>query len=109
MDAHNLATLFGPNVLHKAKGGEFQVESLERAEERKDIIEIVKELIESYVEIFQVGWKLVSWTCTKQRILEMQSLESTESRHHLSEQKTCWLVWSLRVDKSILVFCFHAV
>lgn len=54
MDSHNLATLFGPNILHKAKGGEFQVESLERAEERKDVIGIVQECIDHYTELFQV-------------------------------------------------------
>jgi hypothetical protein len=54
MDAHNLATLFGPNILHKAKGGEFQVERLERAEERREIISVVQECIEHYTQLFQV-------------------------------------------------------
>lgn len=57
MDAHNLATLFGPNILHKAKGGtlQFQVESQERAEERREIIEVVQEMIEHQSEVFAVG------------------------------------------------------
>lgn len=54
MDAHNLATLFGPNILHKAKGGAFQVESLERAEERAEVISVVKEMIEHQTDIFEV-------------------------------------------------------
>jgi len=57
MDAHNLATLFGPNILHKAKGGalQFQVESQERAEERVEVIEVVREMIEHQVSIFAVS------------------------------------------------------
>lgn len=54
MDPHNLATLFGPNILHKAKGGAFQVESLERAEERAEVISVVKEMIEHQADIFEV-------------------------------------------------------
>lgn len=60
MDAHNLATLFGPNILHKAKGGAFQVESLERAEERVEVISVVKEMIERQSDIFEVNaWILL--------------------------------------------------
>ena len=57
MDSHNLATLFGPNILHKAKGGvekEFQVERAERAEERDEIIAVIQETIDHYQSIFEV-------------------------------------------------------
>ena len=54
MGSHNLATLFGPNILHTARGGEFQVESLERAEERQDIISVVKEIIDHHKQIYEV-------------------------------------------------------
>jgi len=54
MDSHNLATLFGPNILHKAKGGAFQVESQERAEERVEVIQVVKEMIDHQNDIFAV-------------------------------------------------------
>jgi len=54
MDSHNLATLFGPNILHKAKGGAFQVESQERAEERVEVIQVVKEMIDHQDDIFAV-------------------------------------------------------
>lgn len=56
MDSNNLATLFGPNILHKVKASEkeYQVESLERAEERKDVIDVIKDMIENYNQIFQV-------------------------------------------------------
>ena len=58
MDIHNLATLFGPNLLHKAKGGmEYEVETLERADERKDVIKILEELIKNHQQIFTVSWK----------------------------------------------------
>ena len=61
MDSNNLATLFGPNILHKAKGGlekDFQVENSDRAEESRDIISIVKEMIENYIRIFTVSTKI---------------------------------------------------
>ena len=57
MDSHNLATLFGPNLLHKAKSPsekEFQVETMERAEERKEVIGVIQEMIEQTGRIFQV-------------------------------------------------------
>ncbi|GAB1605110.1 rho GTPase-activating protein 6-like [Argonauta hians] len=55
MDSSNLATLFGPNILHKAKSGErkYMVESNARAEERKDVIEVVKTMIEDS-SIFEI-------------------------------------------------------
>ncbi|XP_074651456.1 rho GTPase-activating protein 6-like isoform X2 [Tubulanus polymorphus] len=61
MDTHNLATLFGPNILHKIKGGasqEFQVESMDRAEERREIITCIQDLIEHHTKIFQVPAEL---------------------------------------------------
>lgn len=54
MDSHNLATLFGPNILHKAKGGAFQVETQERAEERVEVIQVVKQIIDHQHDIFAV-------------------------------------------------------
>ena len=56
MDTHNLATLFGPNILHKAKSTEkeFTVESMERAEERKEVIDVVKAMITNHQALFQV-------------------------------------------------------
>ena len=54
MDAHNLATLFGPNLLHKAKGCEYEVETPERAEERKDVIAVIQDMITSFDVFFQV-------------------------------------------------------
>ena len=65
MDANNLATLFGPNVLHKVRSSEkeFQVESKERAEERKEVIDVIKDMIQNYNAIFQVrtNRKLYIW------------------------------------------------
>ncbi|XP_077984632.1 uncharacterized protein LOC144439232 [Glandiceps talaboti] len=59
MDSHNLATLFGPNILHKLKsdkGKEFHGDgSSESVEESREVIEIVKSLIDHHEEIFQVN------------------------------------------------------
>ncbi|XP_053398981.1 rho GTPase-activating protein 6-like isoform X2 [Mercenaria mercenaria] len=56
MDSHNLATLFGPNILHKAKATEkeFTVESMERAEERKEVIEVVQAMVDKHQLLFQI-------------------------------------------------------
>ncbi len=56
MDSHNLATIFAPNLLHKAKGmGEpFEVEQTERAEESADVIDVVHEMIDTCEQLFQV-------------------------------------------------------
>ncbi|XP_077517709.1 rho GTPase activating protein at 102A isoform X3 [Amblyomma americanum] len=58
MDAHNLATMLGPNILRFSKTSEkdkFIVENLERAEERCDVILVVRQLIENYEELFKVS------------------------------------------------------
>ena len=67
MDSKNLATLFGPNILHKAKGGAFQVESKERADEREDIIEVVKEMIDHQATIFEVIHSSAVKKCDRRR------------------------------------------
>ncbi|XP_046369426.2 rho GTPase-activating protein 6-like isoform X1 [Haliotis rufescens] len=57
MDAHNLATLFGPNILHKAKSSpdkEFRVETTEHAEQSKEVIEVVKEMIDNYCQLYEI-------------------------------------------------------
>lgn len=57
MDSSNLATILGPNILHKAKATEkeFSVESKERAEERKEVIEVVQSMIDNHQQMFQVS------------------------------------------------------
>ena len=55
MDSHNLATLFAPNIMHKAKGGEFEVATVERAGDRLDVISVIKEMIDKHKKVFEVG------------------------------------------------------
>ena len=43
------------NLLHKAKGGEYEVETPERAEERKDVIAVIQDIIASFDEFYQVS------------------------------------------------------
>jgi len=74
MDSHNLATLFGPNILHKAKGGAFQVESQERAEERVEVIQVVKEMIDHQHDIYGV--------CTSSECYSWKTQENTYSFHN---------------------------
>ncbi|KAG7227647.1 hypothetical protein INR49_029408 [Caranx melampygus] len=55
MTSLNLATIFGPNLLHKQKKDkEFAVESFARAEESTAIISVVQAMIDSYNTLFMV-------------------------------------------------------
>lgn len=56
MTSLNLATVFGPNLLHKQKNSdkEFAVESFARAEESAAIIGVVQKMIDAYDTLFMV-------------------------------------------------------
>uniref|UniRef100_A0A3P8U907 Rho GTPase activating protein 6 n=1 Tax=Amphiprion percula TaxID=161767 RepID=A0A3P8U907_AMPPE len=56
MTSLNLATVFGPNLLHKQKNSdkEFAVESFARAEESTAIIGVVQRMIDAYDTLFMV-------------------------------------------------------
>ncbi|XP_015278623.1 PREDICTED: rho GTPase-activating protein 6, partial [Gekko japonicus] len=56
MTSLNLATIFGPNLLHKQKttDKEFMVQSSARAEESTAIIAVVQKMIENYEVLFMV-------------------------------------------------------
>ncbi|NP_001106502.2 rho GTPase-activating protein 6 [Xenopus tropicalis] len=56
MTSLNLATIFGPNLLHKQKSSdkEFTVQSTARAEESTIIIAIVQKMIENFESLFMV-------------------------------------------------------
>ena len=53
MDSSNLATLFAPNILHSVRPGQ-DVTELANAEERIDIINVVRTMIDHNRELFQV-------------------------------------------------------
>ncbi|NXT09489.1 RHG06 protein, partial [Prunella fulvescens] len=57
MTSLNLATIFGPNLLHKQKSTdkEFSVQSSARAEESTAIIAVVQKMIENYETLFMVS------------------------------------------------------
>ena len=60
MDTHNLATLFGPNILRKTKGGQERdahaiQEASEQVEESREVISVVQTMAENKDVIFQVG------------------------------------------------------
>lgn len=56
MTSINLATIFGPNLLHKQKSSdkEFSVQSSARAEESTAVIAVVQRMITNYEELFMV-------------------------------------------------------
>ncbi|XP_076375800.1 rho GTPase activating protein at 102A isoform X2 [Megalopta genalis] len=54
MDTTNLATVFAPNILHCVKPGQRSEVSAERAEERIDVINVVRALLEHAATLFTV-------------------------------------------------------
>ncbi|XP_074520905.1 rho GTPase-activating protein 6-like isoform X2 [Halichoeres trimaculatus] len=56
MTSLNLATIFGPNLLHKQKSSdkEFSVQSMARAEESTAVIAVLQKMIASYQTLFMV-------------------------------------------------------
>ncbi|XP_040057268.2 rho GTPase-activating protein 6 isoform X2 [Gasterosteus aculeatus] len=56
MTSLNLATIFGPNLLHKQKNSdkEFAVQSFARAEESSAVISVVQRMINTYDNLFMV-------------------------------------------------------
>ncbi|XP_055083312.1 rho GTPase-activating protein 6-like isoform X3 [Periophthalmus magnuspinnatus] len=56
MTSLNLATIFGPNLLHKLKNSdkEFSVQSSARAEESAAVIAVLEKMIASYQSLFMV-------------------------------------------------------
>ncbi|XP_072541415.1 rho GTPase-activating protein 6-like isoform X2 [Salminus brasiliensis] len=60
MTALNLATIFGPNVLHKQKSSEkeFSVQSSARAEESAAVISVVQRMITSHDSLFMIPAEL---------------------------------------------------
>ncbi|XP_023821516.1 rho GTPase-activating protein 6 isoform X3 [Oryzias latipes] len=56
MTSLNLATIFGPNLLHKQKNSdkEFSVQSSARAEESTAVIAVLQKMIASYQSLFMV-------------------------------------------------------
>lgn len=57
MTTLNLATIFGPNLLHKQKNSdkEFSVQSSARAEESTAVIAALQRMIASYQTLFMVS------------------------------------------------------
>ncbi|XP_075211671.1 rho GTPase activating protein at 102A isoform X2 [Lycorma delicatula] len=61
MDSNNLATLFAPNILHSCSNNKSLKDemSAERSEERADAINVVRCLIDSFKELYQVSAELL--------------------------------------------------
>ena len=59
MDSNNLATVFAPNILHCVKPGSNKELSTERVEERIDVINVIRSMIEHNKELFKVSMERV--------------------------------------------------
>lgn len=57
MTSQNLATIFGPNLLHKQKNSdkEFSVHSFSRVEDSTAIISVVQRMINTWDTLFMVS------------------------------------------------------
>ncbi|XP_069829059.1 rho GTPase-activating protein 6 [Dendropsophus ebraccatus] len=80
MTSLNLATIFGPNLLHKQKSSdkEFTVQSTARAEESTTIISVVQKMIENYENLFML---LIWFPSRSPELLRSQGSFSIEGRH----------------------------
>lgn len=65
MTSLNLATIFGPNLLHKQKSSdkEFSVQSSARAEESTAVIAVLQRMIASYQTLFMVSHCTAHFIC----------------------------------------------
>lgn len=54
MDSANLATVIAPNILHSNIDANSAVATDEQAEERLDVINVVRTMIDHYEELFAV-------------------------------------------------------
>lgn len=59
MDSNNLATVFAPNILHCIKPGSSKETSSDRPEDRIDIINVVRTLIDHYKHLFSISAELL--------------------------------------------------
>ncbi|XP_028968481.1 rho GTPase-activating protein 6 [Galendromus occidentalis] len=91
MDANNLATVLGPNILRTnptpsvATGPKsYFVEKLERAEERSDVILVVRYLIENFERLFSVSAQDMDAMYRRMLVEEPQRLESLFTDRFLS-------------------------
>lgn len=58
MDSNNLATVFAPNILHCIKPGSKEM-TVDRPEDRIDIINVVRTLIDHYKQLYSVSAELL--------------------------------------------------
>lgn len=59
MDSNNLATVFAPNILHCIKAGSSKEAAADRPEDRVDIINVVRTLIDCAKQLFEVSAELL--------------------------------------------------
>ncbi|KAJ3631337.1 hypothetical protein MTP99_012470 [Tenebrio molitor] len=59
MDSTNLATVFAPNILHCIKPGSSKDNAADRPEDRIDIINVVRTLIDHFKQIFSISAELL--------------------------------------------------
>nr|XP_968130.4 PREDICTED: uncharacterized protein LOC656511 [Tribolium castaneum] len=59
MDSNNLATVFAPNILHCIKPGSSKEIASDRPEDRIDIINVVRTLIDHYKQLYTISAELL--------------------------------------------------
>lgn len=110
MTSLNLATIFGPNLLHKQKKDkEFAVQSFARAEESTAIISVVQRMINTYDTLFMVSHAYCKQKCIYKQLKTAHGLIKQSQGHSgscfvLFGQKKCvygefcsLIQWSLQM------------
>ncbi|KAG8137363.1 hypothetical protein E2320_004604, partial [Naja naja] len=85
MTSLNLATIFGPNLLHKQKttDKEFTVQSTARAEESAAIIAVVQKMLENYEMLFMTDPDVVDYLL-RRKASQLSSPEMLQSERSFS-------------------------
>lgn len=76
MDSHNLATLFGPNILHRARATtekQFMAECAQQAEQSSEVIGVTKDMIDNHYELFEIS------ACQRDEVLRLMMEADQES------------------------------
>lgn len=80
MDSTNLATVFAPNILHCIKPNSSNKESNERAEERMDVINVIRSMIDHNRQLFHVSAELLDEVYTTMMETNPEALDQLLSK-----------------------------
>lgn len=83
MDSNNLATVFAPNILHCIKSNSSK-ETADRAEDRIDIINVVRTLIDHHEDLYKVPAELLDEVYVHMMDSHPEALDELLSKRDIS-------------------------